>query len=254
MTIRPLLALVAGGALSLTSLAGTCRAQQYLPPDKKARQIKPVPPPKDQNVLVLFSGKPEEMAKNWRKNFSDQPAAWKVEKDAMVSGGGDIVSRQEFTDFFLHIEFLVPYLPKESGQHRGNSGVGLQSRYEIQVLDSSGYKSPGTGDCGAIYNQAAPLVNACKPPEQWQTYDITFRAPRFDAAGNRTEKARVTVLLNGVIIQNNVEIDGPTGIGSDRPLEKPGPIHLQDHGTRVQYRNIWAIPLPTAGSKDYDPK
>ena len=223
----------------------------YLPPDPKARQIKPVRPPA--NAIVLFSGKPEEVAQNWRKNFSTVDAAWPVKDGAMQVKGGDIVSKQEFVDFQLHVEFKVPYVPNEKGQGRGNSGVGLQSHYEIQVLDSSGWATPGMGDCGAVYNQAAPLVNACKPPLQWQTYDITFRAPRFKD-GKLTEKARVTVLLNGLLVQNNTEIQGPTGIGGDRALDKPGPIYLQDHSHPVQYRNIWVIPLPTEGSKSYDPK
>jgi hypothetical protein len=129
----------------------------------------------------------------------------------------------------------------------------LQSWYEIQVLDSSGLKIPGTGDCGAVYNQAAPLVNACKPPLSWQTYDIIFRAPRF-VDGKITEKARVTVMQNGILVQNNTEIQGPTGIRGDRPVDKPGPIFLQDHHNPTEFRQIWIVPLPTDGSKNYDPK
>src|SRR5439155_5636782 len=112
-------------------------------------------------------------------------------------GGGYIVTKQYFTDFQLHVEFKVPYMPDKKGQERGNSGVGLQSHYEIQVLDSYGFKEPGTGDCGAVYSQAAPLVNACRPPLEWQTYDITFHAARFDTDGKKTANARVTVFQNG---------------------------------------------------------
>lgn len=202
--------------------------------------------------IVLFSGKPEEVAANWVKHGSDEPAAWKVQDGAMVAGGGNIVTRQTFTDFQLHVEFKEPNMPEAHGQERGNSGVGLQGRYEIQVLDSYGIADPGTGDCGSVYDQAAPLVNACKPPLQWQTYDITYRAPRFDTDNKKTENARVTVLQNGIVIQNNQEILHPTGIqGNDNAIEKPGPILLQDHGTPVEFRNVWVRPLPLQGANHY---
>ena len=169
-----------------------------------------------------------------------------------MSGGGDIVSKQDFTDFQLHVEFKIPFEPGSKDQGRGNSGVGLQSHYEIQVLNSYGYARPGKGDCGAVYSQFAPLVNATRPPETWQTYDITFRAPRFGEDAKVSEKARVTVVHNGITVQNNQEINGPTGIGGDRPLDKPGPIYLQDHGHAVQFRNIWVLPLPDKGSDKYE--
>lgn len=225
----------------------------YLPPDRRAKQPKPVPAPA--NAIVLFSGKQEDVAKNWRKNGGTQDAAWVVKNGAMLAKGGDIVTKQEFLDIQLHVEFYIPYLPMDKGQKRGNGGVGLQGRYEVQVLDSSGFTTPGTGDCGSIYNQAAPLVNACKAPEQWQAYDIVYRAPRF-VDGKMTEKPRVTVMLNGILVQNNTEIQGPTGIRADRPIDKPGPVYLQDHVNTqpVQFRNIWVIPLAQEGSKSYDPK
>lgn len=215
----------------------------------------PVPPPHVKGLIVLFSGKSEEIAANWRKNGSDQPAAWELKDDgAMESHGGDIVSKQDFRDFQLHVEFKVPFRPGKHGQERGNSGVGLQAHYEIQVLDSYGFKEPGSGDCGAVYSQHAPLVNACRPPMNWQTYDITFRAPRFGADGMRTAKARVTVIQNGVVVQDNQEIEGPTGIQGDRPIDKPGPIYLQDHGNPVWFRNVWVLPLPEEGATHYEPK
>lgn len=227
---------------------------QDVKPDPNAKQIDPVPPPNSPDVIVLFSGKQAEIDANWRKNMSTQPAAWKAVDGVMRSAGGDIVTKQDFTDFQLHLEFKVPYRPDKHGQERGNSGVGLQSHYEIQILDSSGWKEPGAGDCGAVYSQYAPLVNACKPPLSWQTYDITFRAPRFDEAGKMTEKARVTVIQNGLIVQNNQEIKGPTGIGGDRAIDKPGPIYLQDHGNPVEFRNIWIRPLPTTSVTHYEPR
>src|SRR5262249_52038953 len=163
---------------------------------------------------------------------------------------------EKFDDFLLHVEWMEPDMPNARGQGKGNSGIGLQARYEIQVLDSYGWQLPGKGDCGAVYGQAAPLVNACKPPLQWQGFDIVFRAPRFDAAGKMAEKPRVTVFQNGILIQNNVEIQGPTGIESraDADLSQPGPVILQDHGHPVRYRNIWIQRLPSKGSDQYAPR
>jgi hypothetical protein len=161
-------------------------------------------------------------------------------------------------------------MPDKKGQARGNSGVYLQSRYEIQVLDSYGIREPGSGDCGAVYSQYAPLVNACKAPLQWQTYDIAFRAPRFDSGSHAmTEPARVTVLQNGILVQNSQVINGPTHVvkpkknadGTVTPpppstddLSTPGPIRLQFHGNTVAFRNIWIVPMPTQAVTRYGPK
>jgi hypothetical protein len=157
--------------------------------------------------------------------------------------GGDIVTKEKFGESFkLHVEFRVPYMPKATGQGRGNSGVYLQGRYEIQVLDSYGLDSKDN-DCGGIYGVAKPLVNACKAPTVWQSYDIEFHSPKF-ADGKKTEPARVTVLHNGIKIHDDVKItkDNTTaGLGGDPST--PGPILLQDHGNPVQYRNIWLVPI-----------
>ncbi len=170
----------------------------------------------------------------------------------MITSGGDILTRQLFKDFYLHLEFNVPDSPPEvRGQGRGNSGVYLQGRYEIQVLDSWGIPDPGRGDCGALYNHAAPLRNACKRPNEWQAYDVVFRAPRFNEAGRLTEKARVTVFHNGQVIQNNVELNGQTGGALDEHYAEPGPLLLQDHGNLVRFRNVWIVPLPAAGADHY---
>ncbi|MCE2395519.1 DUF1080 domain-containing protein [Candidatus Poribacteria bacterium] len=200
-------------------------------------------------AVVLFDGKD---LSNWTK-FDGGAPAWGVADNAMTvtAGGGDIVSREEFTDFLLHLEFMTPDMPDATGQAKGNSGVFLQGRYEIQVLDSYGIDVPGMGDCGAIYNQFASLVNACKPPLEWQTYDVVFRAARVDESGEIEENARVTVLQNGVVIQNNVQIQGATGGATDDDAAAPGPLRLQDHGNPVKYRNIWAVPLPLKGSEVY---
>lgn len=201
--------------------------------------------------IVLFNGKEEELKKNWMR-IDGRDAAWPVSDGAMVSRGGDVVTREKFTDFHLHVEFRTPKMPDNvRGQARGNSGVFLQGRYEVQVLDSYGLPEVGRGDCGAIYNQHAPLINACKPPMEWQSYDIIYRAPRYDEQGSQTEKARVTVLQNGIVIHNNVEIARPTWGLRFGELKDPGPIVLQDHGNRVEYRNIWIQPLPPQGSQRY---
>ena len=161
------------------------------------------------------------------------------------------MTQERFTDFMLHLEFMTPNMPEATGQAKGNSGVFLQGRYEIQVLDSYGIEVPGKGDCGAIYNQFAPLVNACKPPLEWQTYDVIFRAARVDPSGQVAENARVTLLQNGVVIQNNTQLLGVTGGSANEDVGAPGPLLLQDHGNPGQSRNIWVAPLPLKGSDKY---
>jgi hypothetical protein len=204
--------------------------------------------PRD-TAVVLFDGKD---LSNWTKLDGEAPA-WEIADGAMTvtAGGGDIVTRERFTDFLLHLEFMTPDMPDATGQAKGNSGVFLQGRYEIQVLDSYGIDVPGKGDCGAIYNQFASLVNACKPPLEWQTYDVIFRAARVGESGEIEENARVTVLQNGIVIQNNVQMLGAIGGATDEDAAAPGPLRLQDHGNPVKYRNIWIAPLPLKGSDVY---
>lgn len=166
-----------------------------------------------------------------------------LEPGYMEVGPGSIVSRAQFGDHRLHIEFRTPYKPDARGQGRGNSGVYVQGRYEVQVLDSYGLKG-ANNECGGIYSVKAPRVNMCAPPLQWQTYDITFRAPRFNKDGDKVKNARITVLHNGVNIHDDVEltVDGTTAAPWKGPARQ-GPIYLQDHGNPVQYRNIWVLPL-----------
>ncbi|MBB5869823.1 hypothetical protein F4553_003202 [Allocatelliglobosispora scoriae] len=170
---------------------------------------------------------------------------WPVSGGSVEVLGGDIKSRQAFGDFKLHIEFWLPNLPIDvTGQQRANSGIYLQDRYELQVLDSFGDTTPANNEAGAIYEKLAPIVNAATAPETWQTYEVTFRAARFNASGVKTENARVTIYWNGVMIHNNAEINGSTGNGA---AEGPsvGPFRLQDHGdpgANVRYRNIWVEP------------
>jgi hypothetical protein len=218
------------------AVIGSLAAAQQTP----KRITRPVKPPK--GAMVLFDGKD---GSQWVHRGSGKPFEWTLVEGAMEvkPGTGDIQTKQEFGDFQLHVEFMVPLMPEAQGQARGNSGVYMHGRYEIQVLDSYGL-TPETGDCGALYGQAPPRVNATLPPKEWQTYDITFRAPRFDAAGNVTEKPRITVLHNGIKIHDDVEIQQcPTAAGLPGPAVKTGPILLQDHGNAVRYRNIWLKPL-----------
>ena len=203
-----------------------------------------------ENAVILFDG---EDLSSWHQR-DGQPAVWRVQDGVMTVTKGDIISEETFTDVFIHLEFSTPDMPEATGQAKGNSGVYLQGRYEIQVLDSYDIAIPGKGDCGAIYDQHAPLVNACQPPLEWQTYDVIFRAARMDKAGEVSEPARVTVLQNGKVIHNNVELLGPTGGPLDENVGEPGPLLLQDHGDLVQYRNIWLAHLPLKGSDTYEPR
>lgn len=210
--------------LAVLALCSICRAA-----DPLFKGSEPVP----KDAIVLFDGKD---LSQWVMRSSNTPATWKVENGYCEVRGGDIASKQEFRDCQLHVEFWLPLMADKTGQGRANSGVFLMaSPYEIQVLDSYGLK-PGKGDCGALYSFAPPMVNACRPPEQWQTFDIIFHAPRFDADGKQTANARATVLQNGVLIHDNAEIAASVP-------DEAGPIRLQDHGCSVRYRNIWVRPL-----------
>ncbi|QVL32095.1 DUF1080 domain-containing protein [Telmatocola sphagniphila] len=206
--------------------------------DKK--NVESTPPP--QNATVLFDGKSLD---KWLNQDGKKPAQWKlVDGGAMqVLSGGNIITKEKFGGHFkLHVEFRVPYEPKNKGQGRGNSGVYVQGRYEVQVLDSYALESK-KNDCGAIYEVAAPKVNACKAPSIWQSYDIEFWAPVFKD-GKKVEPAKITVYQNGVLIHEGqtIPVDNTTaGLGGDP--SKPGPIMLQDHGNPVQFRNIWIVKL-----------
>ncbi len=231
-----------------TFLAATARAPaQYgdisdlkvAKPEDKV-DVKVVPPPP--GAVVLFDGKNLD---NWvQRNKPQEAAAWKlVPGGAMEARGGDIITKAKFDGHFkLHVEFRVPYMPKATGQGRGNSGVYVQGRYEVQILDSYGLKSKNN-DCGAIYEVAAPLVNACKAPTVWQSYDIDFHAPRC-LSGKKVEPARMTVFQNGVKIHDDVKIPvNVTRAGMEGDPCTPGPILLQFHGNPVQFRNVWLLPL-----------
>ena len=190
------------------------------------------------DAIVLFDGKD---LSNWVQCGSEKPAKWKVENDYMQAGGGSICSKQGFKDSQLHVEFWLPLMKDAHGQERANSGIFLQDAYEIQILDSYGLKSHA-GDCGAIYSVAPPMVNACRPPEQWQSFDIFFHAAKFDANGKKTADARMSVMQNGVWIHEDVAVPHNTAGGGDGPSDAQ-PIQFQDHGCPVRFRNVWIRPL-----------
>lgn len=206
------------------------------PEDKIDVQV--VPPPK--NALVLFDGTNLD---GWVKRDGKSKPTWKLlEGGVMQVQGGDIMTKQKFDGSFqLHVEFRVPYMPQAKGQGRGNSGVYLQGRYEVQILDSYGLESKNN-DCGAIYEVAAPRVNACKAPTVWQSYDIEFHSPKCDN-GKKVAPARITVSQNGIKIHDNVAIPvNHTRAGMETDPCTPGPILLQDHNNPVQFRNVWLVP------------
>jgi hypothetical protein len=204
-----------------------------------------VRPPDD--AKVLFAGKDD--LSGWART-NGQPAYWKVADGYMevVPGRGDIITKEKFgPDFRLHVEFWLPLMADKKGQARANSGVYLQGRYEIQVLDSYMNETYADGSVGALYGIIAPdkeaQNKAVKPPEEWNTYDITFRAPRVGTDGKVTDKGYVTVVLNGVTLIDDGTFDKLTGGALDDKMGEPGPIRLQDHGCLVRFRNIWLQPL-----------
>ena len=207
----------------------------------------PQPPPGD--AIVLFDGKSLEPWKNGEN--------WKVIDGVATVGKGPIETKQGFGDCQLHIEFRMPTPPSGKGQGRGNSGVFLMGKYEIQVLDSfeDGTDGPVTyhdGQCGALYKQQPPAVNACRAPGEWQTYDILFTRPRFNADGSIAKPGRISMLHNGLAIHSDTVIKGNTFY--DAPPSYTAhpdtlPIALQDHGNPVQFRSIWVRPFePVAPS------
>jgi hypothetical protein len=207
-------------------------------------------------AIALFDGKDFS---GWTSR-NGKPAQWKVENGYMevVPGKGDIMTKEKSgPDFQLHVEFWLPLMAEATGQARANSGIYLQGRYELQVLDSYMNKTYADGACGALYGLIAPNwavaeakgqsepKNPCKPPEQWQTYDITFHAPRVDSEGKVTEKGDITVVQNGVTVIDHGAFRTVTAGAINNRIGEPGPLRLQDHNCKVRYRNIWLKPLAT---------
>ncbi|HEX7071663.1 MAG TPA: family 16 glycoside hydrolase [Rhodothermales bacterium] len=215
------------------------------------KQQLPVPPP--EGAVILFDGTD---LSGWEADGGAGPARWTLGDGyfEVAPDSGAIQSKEAFGDVQLHLEWASPILEGRTGQDRGNSGVFLMNRYEVQILDSYESDTYADGQAAAIYGQYPPRFNVTRPPGEWQSYDIYFRRPRFKD-GAVAEPARITVVHNGVLVQDNVEILGPTDWLRHRPYQEHAdaePIQLQDHGHKVRFRNIWAIrlpdrPLPPAG-------
>lgn len=215
---------------------GTRPQPMVVPPGSAAL---PVAPPAD--AVVLFDG--GDLSK-WAR-ADGRPSGWRIENGAMVivPGTGSLVSTEAFGDVQLHVEWATPVEIVGQGQGRGNSGVFLMRRYEIQVLDSSGNPTYPDGQAGAIYGQTPPLVNASRRPGEWQSFDIVFTAPRFGEGAAVVSPARATIFHNGVAIHQNVALIGSTAhqkVGVYERHPDAEPIMLQDHGNPVRFRNIWA--------------
>lgn len=250
--LRPLaLAFASLAAVSLSALS--LSAQEYLsgirweqPPIVTPGKTDADPP---SDATILFDG--QDLSK-WRGGDR-----WKVEDGVAIVGKGQITTLDEFGDCQLHIEWSAPEPPTGRGQGRGNSGVFMMGRYEIQVLDSYDNETYFDGQAGAIYKQTPPAANAMRPPGEWNSYDIFWTAPRFEDDGTLRSPAYVTVVHNGVLILNHFELEG------DTPFNRPpryvahppvGPISLQDHGDPVRFRNIWVREYrPAQGERVRDP-
>lgn len=235
---------VTGSSTAVTgdSLTGTNDLGQTLRLVKVHRQspsLKQIPP---SGAVVLFDGTSVD---SWTNAVLDLTGTFHVN-----TGSSGAISLRSFADFTLHLEFQLPFEPGSSGQDRGNSGVYLQERYELQILDSFGQSLPDLfaadtlgpkRQCGAFYEQSAPIVNMAFPPLTWQTYDVTFTAARWDAARNKIQNAKVTVRQNGVVVHQDRVLVNSTLLGLGE-YNTPGPLLLQYHGHAVLFRNIWIVP------------
>lgn len=227
-------------AQEIDRTGGSPKLSEYYTPVAPVVTPGKTPQEAPSDAIVLFNGKD---LSNWESMKGDA-APWTIENGAMVvkPGSGGIKTKKGFGDCQLHVEFRTPAEVSGEGQGRGNSGIFIMDRYELQVLDNYNNKTYVNGQAGSIYKQLPPLANACKGPGEWQTYDIIFTAPRFYADGRLQSQARITVIHNGVLVQNNMSIWGSTEyIGS--PVYKKHsdrePISLQDHGNKTAFRNIW---------------
>jgi len=170
-----------------------------------------------------------------------KPCSWPVTDGVLEVGKGNVITKEKYQDFQLHVEFNIPEPPEGAkDQARSNSGVYIQRRYEVQILESFGEDPPRFNGCGSIYRQKPPDKNAARKAGEWQTYDITFQGARFED-GKKTKAARITVVWNGVKVHDDYEIKDKTGAGKPEGPE-PGPILFQDHGAKVKFRNVWILP------------
>ena len=216
-------------------------APPIVTPGTPSAQDQPGKAPSD--AIVLFDGKSMD---EWVSDRGNGPAPWTIEEGAMVSAKQSIHSKQQFGDIQLHVEWSEPTPAKGESQERGNSGVFLMGRFEMQVLDNYNNPTYPDGQCGGIYGQYPPQVNVCLPPGQWQTYDFIFHRPRYQD-GKLVEPAYVTTLQNGVLLQDHQRMEGPTGHMTvakyPRSMPDKGPVGLQFHNNPVRFRNIWVRPL-----------
>jgi hypothetical protein len=249
-TLAPLAAALTAGTASMSQAQTPAEWPVHSMDRPTPRVVDPGPfagspaPPSD--GVVLFDGR---SLGAWRSEADrSKPAGWRVQDGYMevTRGAGGVVTARGFGDVQLHIEWMAPSPPKGEGQGRGNSGVFLMGRYELQVLDSYRNVTYADGQAGSLYGQHPPLVNASRPPGEWQTYDVVFRRPRFDGSGRVVQPARMTVLHNGVLVQDATVMTGPTGHKSRPPYEAHEdalPLGLQDHGDPVRFRNVWVREL-----------
>jgi hypothetical protein len=216
-------------------------------PGTVSTQAKAGSPPSD--AVVLFNGKD---LSNWEAVRGGGPVKWTVGKGyfEVASGTGDIQTKQAYGDCQIHLEWTTPNPPKGKDQDRGNSGVFLHGLYEVQILDSYQNVTYADGEAAAIYGQYPPLVNASRPPGQWQTYDFILHGARFDQGGKLLRPANVSVIFNGVLVQDHVNIKGPNVLHVGAPYEPAAeklPLRLQDHHHPVRYRNLWIRELRDEG-------
>lgn len=241
------------GGVAMSGVTQMCAAQATVPtiPWPQHTMNRPQPPvvdpgpspapvPAPSDAIVLFDG--HDLSK-WRGSDGG-PARWTVRDGyfEVAPGTGGISTAQGFGDCQLHVEWATPTPATGEGQERGNSGVFLMGRYEVQVLDSYHNVTYPDGQAAAVFGQYPPLVNASRPPGEWQSFDIIFHRPRFDAHGTLLQPARMTILHNGVLVQDNVVLTGPTAYQHRPPYSAHPdtlPIMLQDHSYRVRFRNIW---------------
>ncbi len=182
-------------------------------------------------AVLLFDGTKESLA-NWQSGA-------RISDNGLLMEG--VNSKEKFGDHTVHIEFRLPYQPTARGQGRGNSGMYLQGRHKVQMLDSFGLDGKDN-ECGGLYSVREPALNMCFPPLTWQTYDVDYTAAKFDDQGNKIARAKLTVRHNGVVIHKDVEVGKPTTAAPSGDEKGPGPLHLQNHGNPVRYRNIWIVP------------
>ncbi len=213
---------VADGTITVTAEGQTIGKLKKI--ERKSPTLGKTPP---ENAIVLFDGKSAD-------KFDDAELV-----DGKYLAATNATSKEKLGDHQLHLEFRTPFMPAARGQGRGNSGVYVQGRYEVQVLDSFGLEGKDN-ECGGIYSIAQPIVNMCFPPLSWQTYDIDFKAARYDSGGQKTENARITVRHNGVLVHDDLElVHGTPGYHEEGPEDDS--LFLQNHGNPVVFRNIWVV-------------